>query len=150
MSQIEVIDYSPSHVDEIMSTWPRTRELRYSKMPQWGNWKEIWRAPGTSFTLMIDSKPVGCAGVVMLNSELGEAWAVLGNVITQYKKSAFWALKKGLNKIIQESHLKVVQSFVELDFEEAEHILYHLGFVKGEIDSFGPDGELMIRFWRKC
>jgi len=149
---IEVVDYNPSHVDEIMSTWPRERELRFSQMGEWGNWKEIWRAPGASFTLMIDGKPVGCAGIVTITDGMGEAWAVLGNVIERYCKSAFWATKKGLEKIIREQKLKTVQSFVESDYEEGKHFLYHLGFVEVDADYsvLAPDGRPMIKFRRNC
>ncbi len=148
--KIEVVDYNPSHVDEIMSRHPRPREARFSKMLVWGRWKEIWRKADMAFTLIADSEIVGCAGIVPLNNELGEAWAVLSSLMKKYPKAAFKATKTGLENIIKSYKLTKIQCFVEPDFNEAIHFMYHLGFFMKERGQFGPDGEEMLKFWRKC
>jgi len=148
--KVEVVDYQPSHVDEIMTMYPRSRELKFARMAEWGDWKEVWRVHGAAFTLMIDGKPVGSAGVVPLGNGTGEAWAILSNVFDRYKKLVYLATKKGLEKIINDFGLKSVYALIEPNFDEAQHFAYHLGFVKKEAGTFGPHGEAMFKFWRKC
>jgi hypothetical protein len=148
--KVEVVDYQPSHVDEIMTKHPRKRELRFARMAEWGNWKEIWRVPGAAFTLMIDGEPIGSAGIVPVCDGMGEAWAILSNVFDRYRKLVYLATKRGLEKIINDFGLKDVYALIEPNFDEAQHFAYHLGFTRKEAGQFGPHGEVMLKFWRKC
>jgi len=148
--KVEVVDYEPSHVDEIMTKSPRSRELRFCRMAEWGYWKEVWRVPGSAFTLMVDGDPIGSAGIVPMGNGLGEAWAILSNVSERFKKLVFISVRNGMERIIKSSGVKEIQAFVEPDFEEAKHFLYHLGFVEKDSKYMDHIDMTMIKFWRKC
>lgn len=147
--RIEIVPYEPWHIENIIKNNPRGIELKFTETPYWGEWTKEWKENGMGFTLMIDSTPIGCAGVVKMGYRRGEAWAVLSSLIPSFKKSAFKALKDGLEHIIKVYELRRVQALVEKDFVDAKRLLTHLGFKEeGLLESFGPNGEDMLIFAR--
>jgi hypothetical protein len=144
---IEIIQYEPEHIDEIMKH-PREWEMRLSSHPDWNAWKLRWKKEGPSYTLMVDRNPIFCAGMIIMENGIGEAWTVMGFLMPKYMKSCFKAIKKYMDEIIGEYRLSGVQAFIDPAFNGAKHLMTHLGFIEDKpLKVCGMD---MIRFWRAC
>lgn len=148
MPVIELLPYDPEYVDQIMAENPRDWELRLSSHPDWSAWKRFWKEEGPAYTLLADGKPVLCAGVIIMEDGIGEAWAVMSTLIPKYRKACFARIKRMLGRIISLYHLKGVQAFVDPKFPQAKHLMVHLGFEECKLENVcGMD---MVKFWRAC
>jgi len=143
---IEIVAYEPEHIDEIMKN-PRRWEMGTSRHPDWSGWKDYWKTHGPAYSLRVDGKVIGSAGV-LIEDGIGEAWAVISDCTGKYGKSIYAAIKRGLISILRDNRLKGVEMFVDPGFEQAKHMAKHLGFTEDEPGIVcGMD---MIRFWRAC
>jgi hypothetical protein len=147
--KVEIREYLPEDIVEIMDHNPRDRDVYFSKHPDWAKWAVRWKEEGPSYTLVIDDQIVGCAGVIIPKEGFGEAWMVLSSLFYKYKKECFKAVQNKLDQIIRKWKLRRVQALVMTDFPEAEHWLRHLG-LKNEtpegMKRFGPSGEDMYLY----
>ena len=102
-----------------------------------------------SFTLLIDGKPVGLGGVIVLWQGVGEVWTYLTDEIL--KKPIF--LHKQTKKILAEitTHLKLkrIQASVLFDFDKGCKWLEKLGFTRESVmPLYGANGETFVRYVR--
>ena len=144
---IEIVPYEPEHIDQIMEH-PRIWEIKTSLCSEWEDWKKRRKEEGPAYTLMVDGYPLGCAGVLIMDNNIGEAWMILSSLFNNYKKLIYSALKKNLDAIISEHRLVGVQAFIDPEFEKAKHMIEHLGFTEDGLVMLS--GMPMIRFWRAC
>ena len=143
---IDIVQYEPEHIDEIMKN-PRKWELKMSKNENWPLWKYCWKSQGPAYTLLVNGKPIGCAGVLILENNIGEAWMVWSALMEEYAKSIYSSVKRMLNVIVKTYKLTGVQAFVDPEFKEGKTFMVHLGFVeKPKINVCGFE---MIRYWRE-
>lgn len=118
--KIEIVDYKPEHIMEIMESDPRSPELYWCKSESWNDWKYAWEEKGPAYTMFIDGKIIGSAGVVMMNKKSGEAWMVMTSRFYDYKKEVFKAVKGKLDEIINGNGLVRIQALVITGFLLAE------------------------------
>jgi hypothetical protein len=130
------LQYDPLDALAILDRNVRDQDLQLSKVPGWESWIEGWKTAGPAYTLVIEGEVVACAGVTILEPGKGEAWALLSTLFYQYPKTAYKAIRKGLEDIIREKGLKRVQAFVKcgtgvptVDTQASCRFLEHLGFV---------------------
>jgi hypothetical protein len=144
---IEILPYEPEHIDEIMKH-PREWEMKLSFHADWNAWKKFWKIEGPAYTLLVDGKPVVCAGVMIMEDRIGEAWSVISSIMPKYRKTCFARMKRMMDRVISLYHLKGIQAFVDPTFDGAKHLMIHLGFREDKLEKVcGMD---MIRFWRAC
>ena len=147
----EIVPYEPIHAYTILDRNVREQEIWLSKYPDWGRWAEGWEKGGPAYSLIVDGEIVGSAGIVLLDWNRGEAWALLSSLFYRYKKTAYSAIVKMLDQIIQEKKLRRVQALIKPDFEEAKRMAEHLGFkCEGLLAAFGPNGEDLLMYGRRC
>jgi hypothetical protein len=83
---------------------------------------------GPAWTGMIGEAVGGCAGVMILNPGVGEAWAVLTPLGLAHMRFMHRAVRDGLKTIIAEHDLRRVQARVIADFYPGRLWAAHLGF----------------------
>lgn len=153
---VEIIPYEPIHAYTILERNIREQDTWLSAYPDFDKWVEGWKTAGPSFTLIIDGEIVACAGVILLEWKKGEAWTLLSSLFYKYKKTTFKAIKTYLNKIISDKGLRRLQALVSceiVNLNECKRMLEHLGFKNETPDgmqSYGPNGEKMLLFGRRC
>lgn len=142
-TEINIIPYKAMHAYIILERNIREQDIWLSKFPDWDRWVRGWENKGPGFTLVIDGEIVGCAGIVLMEWNRGEAWTLLSSLFYKYKKISYRAIRNGLESIIRDKKLRRVQASV---YEGTEKIcgnfLEHLGFEwEGKHRKFGPNGE---------
>ncbi len=83
--------------------------------------------PGPAFSGIEVGRVLGCAGIVILGSS-GIAWACLSDSLRKRPMVLHRAVKRGIEKIIEEHGLKRLEASCIEDFESAAHWLKRLGF----------------------
>lgn len=108
------------------------------------------RNTGPAYTLMTDSgQVVGCAGVNTYWPGVGEAWAILSDLIHKYPLSFHRTVVKMLNQIQTDYKLNRIQATCLQGFNRAEKWLIALGFeYEGTMRKYGPGGEDHYRYAR--
>ena len=139
----EIIQYEPIHAYTILERNVREEDMWLSKYPDWEKWTKGWKDSGPAYTLVIDGEIVGCAGVVLMDWNRGEAWTLLSSLFYRYKKTVFKAIKNNLESIIKDKKLRRVQSLVYDGTEKiCGNFLEHLGFEwEVKLEKYGPNGE---------
>ncbi len=79
------------------------------------------------YTLLADDVPVGCAGIINLNWQRGEAWLLISSLFFQYKKTCLKIIKRMLILMVKTMKLKRVQSCINVEFNEGCLFMEHLG-----------------------
>mgnify|MGYP001186260297 CR=1 FL=1 len=146
--KIEVVPYEIAHAHNVLERNSILMGLQLSQCER----DELaigWSKGGPAFTLIVDGDVVACAGVVLIGSSRGEAWAALSELFYKHKKTTYKAIRNGLDFIIKKEGLKRVQSTV-FDGERklvCGNFLEHLGFEEaGFLKNFGPHGENIIMY----
>ena len=141
--KIEIIQYEPIHAYTILERNVREEDMWLSKYPDWEKWSKGWKDGGPAYTLVIDGEIVGCAGVVLMDWNRGEAWTLLSSLFYKYKKTVFKAIKNNLESIINDKKLRRVQAIVYDGTEKiCGNFLEHLGFSwEAKHRKYGPNGE---------
>jgi len=151
--KIEMVQYEPVHAYKILDKNIRECDAWLSDYPDWEETVKGWKKYGPAFTMFVDDEIVGCGGVTIIKTGVGEAWTLLSKNFYKYPKTSFRALKNGLNDIIMSWKLRRVQAVVFKGFDSGCHLLRHLGFeneTPNGMVSFGPNGEDMYLFGRRC
>jgi hypothetical protein len=109
----------------------RARHIPLIKPDVSEEWQELAltaQEHGRGYTACLRGDPIGAAGVRVLNSTTGEAWALFSPRIKTLPFSLYRSVSKGLNEIIAEEKLKKVWALVNPDDEAALRFMQHLGF----------------------
>ena len=149
----ELVQYERAHAYKILEKNVRDCDIWLTSYPGWEEAVEGWEKYGPAFTLIIDDEIVGCGGVTIIRSGIGEAWMLVSNNFYRYPKTAFKQIRNSLDGIIRSWKLRRVQAFVFKGFEAGCHLLRHLGFENETPDGvkgMGPNGEDMYLFGRVC
>jgi len=145
MNKIEVVPYETIHAYDVLDRNVRQGGFQLSQQER-DALANGWKNGGPAYTLIVDEVIVGCAGVVLMGSARGEAWALLSGSFYKYKKASYKAIRDGLNAIIKKEKLIRIQSMVFGGEREkvCGHFLEHLGFhneTPEGMQAFGPHGE---------
>ena len=142
MMTTEIIPYNRIHAYDVLEKNVRDRDVWLTDSPGWKQWAVNWEKGGPAFTLIIDEQVVGCAGVILLGHNRGEAWMAISKLLYMYPKTVFKTVRDGLVGIVAEHHLRRVQALVLPDFEAGKRFMSHLGFkYEGTLIAYGPAGE---------
>ena len=105
---------------------------------------------GPAYTIVdIHDNVMGCGGIGLLWPGVGEAWAILGNRITEYPISLHRFAIQVRDKHTRLEHLPRVQSAIPYGHERAKRWIERLGFqYEGLMPGYGPDGSWFERYAR--
>lgn len=144
----KVVPFREVHADVIREKNMKLGIVPLDDSTHWRKCTRIWRR-NPSYTLIMNGKIIGCAGVVMTGKASGEAWALLSNDFYRAVKTSYRAIRDGLDSIIRNKKLVRVQSIVLCGNaqEVCGRFLEHLGFsMEGLLRKFGPNGEDVILY----
>lgn len=108
-------------------------------------------ANGLGMTVLVDGRPIACAGIVFLWKGVGEAWTLTSPLVEQHRKSFHRAVVTMLDQTQTHRRLHRVQTAVHEGFEVSQFWLERLGFAcEGAMVDYGPDRETYLRYARVC
>ena len=146
--KIDVTPYEIIHAYDIIDRNVREQDLWLSGQ-DWETAVKGWKDGGPGYTLLIDEKVVGCGGVVLTQWQCGEAWTLFSTLFFKHYRTAYKAIKKNLENIIEDENLRRVQSLIHPEHEEAKRFIIHLGFqCEGLLRKYGPNGEDLFMYSR--
>ena len=106
--------------------------------------REKWilrHTEGPAYTGTVNGEIIGCGGVCMYWEGVGEAWASLSPRVTAMRKSVYLCLRECLRIIWTTFAMRRIQAIARCDFEAAQRLLEHLGFVQeATLRRYAPDG----------
>jgi L-amino acid N-acyltransferase YncA len=147
--KIELVKYQAVHGYDILGRNVKEQNLQLSRYPDWENTIKAWEAAGPSFTLLVEDKIVGSAGVVLHSEGRGEAWALLSSLFFNYKKTSLKYIKNKLSVIAENYSLRRVQILVDPNNLKALIFAERLGFQQeGLLRAYGSNGEDYFMFSR--
>ena len=96
-----------------------------------------------------DGQLLGCGGVGMYWSGVGEAWLLLSARVSNYPVSLHRICSRALSRIIDDEKLHRVQAVVPQGHERARRWIERLGFCyEGLMPGYGPDQSWFERYGR--
>jgi len=102
---------------------------------------------GPAWTLRVDGNIVGCGGVMLLWSGVGEAWVMPNALAAEYPLACFRTICQGLQHAITAHNLRRVQSVVHESVPAEQRWVVRLGFeFEGVMRGYGPGGETYLRY----
>lgn len=148
---VKIITYEPIHALDILERNVRENDVRLSRYPNWEETVQGWKLNGPAFTMIAGGVVVGCAGVVLMEGQKGEAWTLLSSLFYKYPKTAFKTIRDYLDKITRDHKLRRIQAFVDpvMGFKVCDNFLKHLGFkleTPEGLESFGPTGQTLFLY----
>lgn len=144
-----IVPYQTVHAYEILERNVREQDLWLSDFPEWDRWVKEWKESGPAYTLIIDDQVVGCAGVILLGWNRGEAWTLFSSLLYRYKLTVIKSIRTYLERIARAHKLKRIQAQVRSDFREGMRFMEFMGFEsEGVLKAFGPRGEDIIMYAR--
>ena len=149
---IKIVPYQPIHGYMVLEKNTRESDIWISQYKDWDKAIEGWSKGGPAFTLFVDGEIVGCAGIVLLDWQRGEAWTLFTSLFMKYKKIIWKNIKIYLDQIQKSEHLRRIHALVRLDFPEGCRFLEHLGFeneTPNGLRAFGPNGETLFMYGRE-
>jgi hypothetical protein len=115
---IEVTDFKPEHIAMI--------ELHEAAEFLLSNPKAALQLGDSkySFTLMLEGKPVACAGVVEFWHGRGEAWAVMSKACKPY----FFQIHNVVKRFLEVCPMRRIEASVSVEFGAGHRWVKALGF----------------------
>lgn len=130
-----VVPYESKHAVELGQAFGRPKD------------RDVYETGGPGFTLLYQGRVIASAGVIVLWTGVGDAWAQLGPESRQHLRAIQFYTRRGLSMISRERHLRRVQALVIKEFEAARRWAESLGFeVESEMPLAGPNGETLVRY----
>lgn len=109
--------------------------------------RTIYETGGPGFTLLYQGRVIASAGIIILWTGVGDAWAYLGPESRQHLRAIQLYTRRGLKMICQGHQLRRVQALVVKDFEAARRWAESFGFeTESEMLLAGPSGETLVRY----
>jgi hypothetical protein len=118
-------------------------------LPEFAPWSIGIKAEagGPAWTGLVNDEVACCAGVMLLYSGVGEAWAVMTNVGRQHSLFVHRQVSRILRDIIRHQRLRRVQADVIESFVAGRRWAESLGFTQeSEMRLAGPRGETLVRY----
>lgn len=92
---------------------------------------------GWSFTGMVGSRVIGCAGVTEIWPNRGMAWALLAADAGRH----FLSIHRAVEGFLKASPWRRIEASVDVDFQEGQRWIRLLGFEhEGRLRAYTPDG----------
>ena len=149
----KVVSYQPEH---LLAIDPRDYEAHYFSFLH--NLEFYSKAVGfidTSWTGMLDGKPVICAGTIPCHPGVGEVWLVFSTAYGVEKPSRLWLETFKMISFGLEQQLEVnkqfhrLQTAIDVDFHPGIRFAERLGFSNEvTIKQYAPDKKDFYRFGR--
>jgi RimJ/RimL family protein N-acetyltransferase len=106
----------------------------------------LYETKGPAWTLWVDGRVIGCAGVMLLWPGVAHAWMLASPWLPRYPKTVVRAIQDGLARIIAEHGLVRIQAEVEATFTTGRRFARVLGFQEeGTMPKFGPTRQTYVR-----
>lgn len=139
-----VVPFSQDHAKDIIAGRMRARDQWIADVDM-AKFLSACEHHGPGSTLLVDGKPIACAGVVIQEWNKGEAWALMSNDFYQHKVKAYRAIKMNLEWIITHYDLVRVQALIEPAYQQAIDFIEALGFSReGLLRNYGPKGDYLM------
>lgn len=136
----------PFRAEDVLEVQSRNDNL-LSKSEDGLYWTKVFAERGPAYTALLEGKVVGCAGVMIIYTGVGEAWGLISEELAQYK---FWlhkTVKRKLYEIMVKHGLHRLQATADIRHEVAVNWLLALGFEEeGILRQHGPNKESMRIF----
>ena len=95
---------------------------------------------GLSMTGIVNDVIVGCGGIRMLWTGVGEVWIMLSPEVNNYPIRAYECIRDGFEKLIAENDFHRLQGWCRMGFAKAHTLFRHLNFVpEGIARCYTPD-----------
>lgn len=139
MDNFEVVPYSVSHGDEII-TFGMNDKLMELDASYTENRIDI-ALPGLTFTLLVNQNPICSGGIFPLWNGVAEGWIMSSKRIFDYKIKSASLIKKRLDLLCENNKIVRLQTSVKASFETGVRFAEWLGLKKeGLMVHYGPDG----------
>ncbi len=144
---MDIIPFRSEHAKFILSQQLNANEL-YLR-PEHRKYALYLEQVGTSFTAIVDNKPIAAGGIFVLWEGVAEGWVMATSDIWKHSISMAKHFKKKTNVLIETTKIKRLQTTVKADFKLGHKFATWLGFEKeGLMKYYGPDGSDYIRYAR--
>jgi len=145
MNNLQLVDFYVSHAEIILEEPLNKGAPRVQSY--WRSLVSQLTQPGTSFTALIDAKPVACGGIYPVWSGVGEAWFLASHRLHCNTFSVAKAVKSNIEKLMSNHGLHRAQATVHCDFKQAHRFAKWLGFKnEGRMKAFASDKSDYYRF----
>ncbi len=96
---------------------------------------------GQCLTGIVNDEIVGCGGIDLIWTGVGEVWLFLSFEVDKYPIRAYEVIRDGLAKLIEGNSLWRTETWCRKGFAKGHSLLRHLGFkVEGIARRRSPDG----------
>jgi hypothetical protein len=135
MKHVDIVEFNVKHVAALEDS---ENELQYVGEEFIDHLSE-----GPGYTGVVDDKVIGCGGVRMFWSGVGEAWGIYPlRTFYAHIKEVLYYTRTGLYTIIDDYDLKRIQATARCDFPCAQNWLRHLGFsIEAKMKCYCPSGK---------
>jgi len=110
---------------------------------------DAWRKEreGPAFTVIVNDKPIACAGVMLVRPGVGYAWTVFSHDFLNYRLYVTRSLRRALRDIVKGCALHRVEAQTLEDNYVNRKWLEHLGFeVEGIAHDYTSDRRNVVRY----
>jgi len=144
---IDIIPFKSKHAEFILNQQMNDPALELS--PQHKKYALFLEQDGTSFTALVNGKPIASGGVYVLWDNVAEGWVLATSEIWNYKLRMAMIFKKKTENLIKQTKIKRLQTAVKANFELGHKFAKYLGLEQeGLMRHYGPDGSDYIRYAR--
>ena len=145
--KVNIVPFKNEHAEFILSQELNAKEL-YLK-PEHRQYALYLEQVGTSFTGIVNNKPIAAGGIFMLWDIVAEGWVIATNDVWQYSISFARHFKTKTDVLIETQKIKRLQTTVKADFKLGHRFAQWLGMKsEGLMKNYGPDGSDYIRYAR--
>jgi len=101
----------------------------------WRNWAKINAERGPGYTAFYEGRPIGAAGIRLLDDNAACPWLVMTVEAASHKKMVMRTIRTMLKILIDEFGIKKLVTDSRKGFEASQRLLEHLGFRKMTIET---------------
>jgi hypothetical protein len=139
----EVVPFKPEHLESLDEDTFNLLGLTQD----WFEKAKLFNNNGTCYSGFVNDEFVACAGITLMWSGVGEAWAVVTPKIKKYPVFFHKEVTRKLNTLIKKHKLHRVQATVFAEFQKGKRWAERLGFkAEGIMHKYDPEGLDHIRY----
>lgn len=116
---MELVSFEPEHLLDIDPPVMNPEEMRF--------FAACYESQGPAYTGLEDRTVIGCAGVA-IDGKTGRVWAVLSDRIRNKPFALHRAVRREMEKIIEQHELECLEATCHAQFMTAQKWLERLGF----------------------
>jgi RimJ/RimL family protein N-acetyltransferase len=94
----------------------------------WRKWAKTNAESGPGYTAFYEGRPIGAAGIRLLDDGAGCPWLVMTREATRHKKDVIRSLRIMLRILVKDYKLKKLVTDSRKGFAASQRFLEHLGF----------------------